>query len=61
MNNLLENTLTDLSDLDIHAAQAQVVTWHGREALRLENGLALIPNHPTTDASIEVLIGADGS
>jgi len=61
MNNLLENTLTDLSDLDIHAAQAQVVTWHGREALRLENGLALIPNHQTTDASIEVLIGADES
>jgi hypothetical protein len=58
---LLENTLTNPLDLEIRAAQAEVVTWQGCEALRLENGLALIPGHRTTDASIEVMIGADGS
>ena len=61
MTILLENTLTNLLDLEIHAAQAEVVTWQGHEALRLENGLALIPGYRTTDASIEVMIGADGS
>jgi hypothetical protein len=60
MVTLLENPLTDLSDLVIHAAEAEVVTWQGREALRLEDGLALILDHRTTDASIEVQIGADG-
>ncbi len=60
MDILLENPLTNLLDLEIHAAQAEVVTWQGREALRLEDGLALIPDHRPTDASIEVLIGADG-
>ncbi len=43
MTTFLENTLTDLLNLEIHAEQAEVVTWQGREALRLENGLALIP------------------
>jgi len=61
MATLLEDTLTSLLDLEIHAAQAEVVTWQDREALRLENGLALVPGRRTTDASIEVLIGADGS
>ena len=60
MNTLLEDPLTNPPDLEIHAAQAEVVTWQGREALRLENGLALVPGHRATDASIEVLIGADG-
>jgi len=60
MATLLQNTLTHLPDLEIHAAQAEVVTWQGRQALRLENGLALIPGHRTPDASIEVLIGTDG-
>jgi hypothetical protein len=59
MATLLEDTLTSLLDLEIRAAQAEVVTWQGREALRLENGLALIPGRQTTDASIEVLIGTD--
>ena len=40
---LLENPLTDLQGLDIQATQATVVTWQGRPALRLENGLALLP------------------
>ena len=55
-----EDTLTSLLDLEIRAAQAEVVTWQGREALLLENGLALVPGRRTTDASVEVLIGADG-
>jgi len=41
MNTLLETSLTHLPELEIHAEQAEVVTWQGREALRLENGLAL--------------------
>ena len=60
MTTLLENTLTDLSDLEIHAEQAEVVTWQGRQALRLENGLALIPGLSMADASVEVLIGVEG-
>ncbi|TEU16110.1 MAG: hypothetical protein E3J21_11465 [Anaerolineales bacterium] len=60
MTTLLEDPLTNPLDLEIHAAQAEVVIWQGREALRLENGLALVPGHRATDASIEVLIGADG-
>ena len=60
MATLFENILTSLLDLEIRAAQAEVVTWQGREALRLENGLALIPDQRATDASMEVLIGADG-
>lgn len=61
MTVLLENTLTRFPDLDIEAAKAEIVTWQGREALRLENGLALIRNYKIIGASIEVLIGADGS
>ena len=61
MTTLLENPLTNLPDLEIHAAQAEVVTWQGREALRLEDGLALIPHQRAVDASVQVLIGAEGS
>jgi hypothetical protein len=60
MTTLYENTLASPLDLDIHAAQAEAVTWQGREALRLENGLALVPGRWTTDGSVEVLVGADG-
>jgi hypothetical protein len=60
MATLLENPLTHLPDLEIRAAQAEIVTWQGREALRLEDGLALIPGHPAAAASVEVLIGVDG-
>ena len=60
MATLLENPLTHLPDLEIRAAQAEIVTWQDREALRLEDGLAIVPGHPTADASIEVLIGTDG-
>jgi hypothetical protein len=60
MTTLLEDPLTNPLSLEIRAARAEVVTWQGREALRLEDGLALVPGHRATDASIEVLIGADG-
>ena len=60
MTTRLEDPLTNPLDLEIRAAQAEAVTWQGREALRLENGLVLIPGHRATDASIEVLIGTDG-
>jgi hypothetical protein len=56
----MEDTLISLHELEIHAEQAQVVTWQGREALRLENGLALAPQSGVRDAGIEVLIGTDG-
>ena len=56
----MEDTLTDLGELEIRAAQAEVVTWEEHKALRLENGLALVPGERTIDASIEVMVGADG-
>ena len=56
----MEDTLINLHELEIHAEQAEVVTWQGREAVRLENGLALVPESKIKNASIEVRIGADG-
>ncbi len=56
----MDNIFNGLQDLDIYAEQAEIVYWGGREALRLENGLALIPGSMLRDASIEVLIGTDG-
>jgi hypothetical protein len=55
----MEDTLIDLRQLEIHAEQAEFVTWQGREALRLENGLALAPEKWLKNASVEVQIGAD--
>jgi hypothetical protein len=60
MTTVLEDPLTNLQDLHVEAGQAEVVSWQGREALRLEGGLVLIPDHQLADISIEVLIGADG-
>jgi len=59
MATLFENT-PSLLDLETRATQAEVVTWQGRKALRLEDGLALIPDQRATDASVGVLIGVDG-
>ncbi|MBU0493799.1 MAG: hypothetical protein KKB13_18280 [Chloroflexi bacterium] len=61
MSLLLEHPLTHLGDLEVRAAQADIVNWQGREALRLEDGLVLFPSHPARDARIEVLIGTEGS
>lgn len=55
-----ENALNSPAGLEIHAAKAEAVTWQGREALRLENGLALIPAQRWQQASVEVLIGTEG-
>lgn len=57
---LWQNSLTQLPDLQIHAESAEVTTWQGREGLRLENGLALIPAEQLKDGSVEVMIGAEG-
>jgi hypothetical protein len=56
----MKNTPINLYDLEIRAGQAEMVTWQGRKALRLENGLALAPEVKVKDASIEALIGAEG-
>ena len=55
-----EDDLTDLQALSIHASDAEVVTWNGRRALRLVDGLVLIPGLEARDVSIEVWIGAEG-
>jgi hypothetical protein len=54
-----ENELTDLDRLEMQARSAEVVTWQGRRALRLD-GLALVPLLEVLDASVEVEIGAEG-
>ncbi len=57
---LYENSLTDLGDLLVHASDAEVISWKGRKALRLVDGLAVIPDLEVSDVSVEVQIGADG-
>jgi hypothetical protein len=56
----MQDNLINLHEMEIHAEQAEVVTWQGREALRLENGLALVPENKLKNARIEVRIGAEG-
>lgn len=58
---LYQNSLTDLKELFVHAPRAEVVTWRGREAVRLIDGLAIMPDLEITDASVEVHIGAQGA
>jgi hypothetical protein len=60
MTLLYEDDLTDPQALSIHTSDAEVVTWKGRRALRLVDGLALIPDLEASDVSIEVWIGAEG-
>jgi hypothetical protein len=52
--------LSDPQKLAVHASEAETVTWQGRRALRLVDGLALVPGLSVRDASIEVWIGAEG-
>jgi hypothetical protein len=54
-----EIDLAELGQLDVHAAEAQAVTWRGRRALKL-NGLALARNREVGDGTIEVDICAEG-
>ena len=56
----MQDILTRLQELEIRAAGAEMVTWQGRQALRLENGLALVPGGGVRDARIELLVGTEG-
>ena len=58
VNDMYVNALDSLDDLDLHARSAEIVTWQGRQALKLD-GLALIPNVLADDATIQVRVGAD--
>jgi hypothetical protein len=58
---LYEDGLTDLETLSVHASEADVATWQGRRALKVVDGLVLVPGLELGDASIEVSIGAEGS
>jgi hypothetical protein len=60
MTLLYEDDLTDPQTLSVHASEAEMVTWNGRRALRLVDGLALIPELEVRDVSVEVWIGAEG-
>lgn len=57
---LYEDDLTDSQRLSVRASEAEVVTWQGRRALRLVDGLAFLPGLVVRDASIEVSMGAEG-
>jgi len=57
----MAQTAVSLHDLEIRAAQADVVTWNGREALRLENGLVLVPECTMRNVGISVMVGTEGS
>ena len=56
---LHEGELTNLQALSLHASEAGVVKWQGHQALRLVDGLALIPGLEAGDVSIEVWMGAE--
>lgn len=60
MGLLYEDSVIDVEALSVHASEAEVVTWQGREALKLVDGLALVPDLEASDVCIEVSIGADG-
>lgn len=60
METIWENALADLTALDLRHAEAEVVDWGARHALRLNGGLVPIPGLGRTDATVEVLVGTDG-
>ena len=51
----------NLNDLEIRATKAETVTWQEREALRMENGLALLPDVKMQNPSIELMVGVEES
>jgi hypothetical protein len=55
-----EINLAELTHLDVHASEAQPVSWRGRQALKL-SGLAVVRDLEIGDATIEVDIWAEGS
>ena len=60
MTLLYEDDLTEVGTLSVHASEAKAVEWNGRSALKLVDGLALVPGLEARDVSIEVSIGAEG-
>ncbi len=60
MSTIYENGLADLRGLSLHARAAEVLTWQGRRALRLD-GLVVIPDILVPEACIEVQIGCDSA
>lgn len=54
-----EIDLSDLTILDIHAESAEPVTWNGRRALKLQNGLALLRDRHLAEGSIELDLGVE--
>lgn len=54
-----QNDLKDLSALELLTRSAEVVTFRGRPALKMD-GLALVPGLELLDGCIEVSIAADG-
>ncbi|MFC1878578.1 hypothetical protein ACFLZW_01570 [Chloroflexota bacterium] len=61
MSKNLNSKTVVLSSLEIKASEAEMTTWHGREALRLENGLALAPDGLLfQDICLEVSISVEG-
>jgi hypothetical protein len=60
MTMLCTNPLTDFESLIFRGPPADVVTWQGRRALRL-NGLVIVPDLTLDEGSLEVQIGSDGA
>lgn len=60
MTLLYQGDLRDPETLSVHASDTEVVTWQSREALKLVDRLALIPDLEARDVSIEVWIGTEG-
>lgn len=57
----IECSLTDLKAMSLHAAETEIATWQGHQALKLVNGLAVLQTVSLSDTRIEVEIGADGA
>ena len=54
MTLLYEDDLTDAGTLSVHASEAKAVEWNDRRALKLVDGLALVPGLEARDVSIDV-------
>ena len=59
MGTIWEHALDDLGALDHDRADAAIVDWQGRRALRLD-GPAVVPELQCADVMVEVLVGVDG-
>lgn len=58
--NRLRMDLTDKNRLLFRGEEADIVSWRGHTALRL-NGLAVVPDLNLAEGSLEVFIGAEGA